>query len=371
MKIWNSIITIVFALILLNVAGYFNIGLNKNEIATFIKSICIILMIIYLLKTNKIIFNQGFIIFIILYFLFSGINTIEKFNFYFLEFIKSFLLFNFFSNFINKNKLKSLLYIILIGAITVVIEFFFFKNYNESGRYAGIYNNPNSAAFICIFGYILIFKFERKLKYVSLTIFSFAGFITFSRTFLLLWLLATLYFIYKEKKNLIILLISFFIIFILNYYKEDLLINPRFYFISQVFLNEKSNITFNEFNDNSREVAWQRYYSKLLKGNLFIGNGYRSFQGGEFVEVKNNNLREGVHNAYLMILGEAGIFVFILFLFLNIQMIIKLYLKDKIFLIIFLTMLIFIAASHNFFDTPLILLIYALCYNKINEVTIN
>ena len=371
MKIWNSIITVVFALILLNVAGYFNIALAKTEIATYIKYICIVLIIIYLLKNEMIILDKGFLIFLILYFLFSGINTIEKFNLYILEFIKSILLFIFFSNYIKINKLKTVLIIILIGAITIIVEFFIFKDYNIGGRYSGIFLNPNGAAYICIFGYTLSFMFNGKLKYICILIFSFAGLITFSRTFLVLWLLVTLYFIYKEKKNLIILIISFFIIILLNNYKEDFEINSRFDFISQFFLDEKPTVSFDEFNENSREVAWQRFYSKLLNGNLFIGNGYRSFQGSEFVESKNNSLREGVHNSYLMILGEAGIFVFILFLLLNIQIIIKLFQNDKIFLMIFLTMLLFITTSHNFFETSLNLLIYALCYNKINEVIKN
>ena len=367
MKIWNSIITVVFAIILLSVAGYFNITLAKTQIATYIKSICIILIIIYLLKIEKIIFNKGFLIFLILYFLLSGINTIEKFNLYFLEFIKTILLFVFFSNFINKNKLKMLLYIALIGAITIILELLIFKDYNIGGRYKGIYTNPNYASYICIFGYILSFMFNRKLKYISILIFSFAGLITFSRTFLFLWLLVTLYFIYKEKKNLIILIISFFIIILLNKYKEDFEINNRFDFISQFFLDEKPTVSFDEFNENSREITWQRYYSKLLNGNLFIGNGYRSFQGAEFVESKNNSLREGVHNSYLMIIGEAGIFVFIFYLIINFQIIIKLFQKDKIYLLLFFVMLLFILTSHNFFETPLNLLIYVLCYNKINE----
>ena len=50
-------------------------------------------------------------------------------------------------------------------------------------------------------------------------------------------------------------------------------------------------------------------YSDLIIDNLYVGNGFDSFRSGEMVSAGL-----GVHNTYAMVLGEGGVFPFMLFM---------------------------------------------------------
>ena len=119
---------------------------------------------------------------------------------------------------------KELFWLLGIGASSVVINAIFFSS--SYGRYSGFYLDPNAAGFICIVGYGLTFGLDKsKLKLFGQFLFTFAGFLTFSRTFIVLWLLLNLISLKINPKNIKILVVGAAVIILLISFSAALKLN--------------------------------------------------------------------------------------------------------------------------------------------------
>ena len=117
--------------------------------------------------------------------------------------------------------------------------------------------------------------------------------------------------------------------------------NPRFEQLKSVVNNE--GVSSQEISSDSRADTWAKYYDTILDSPL-IGNGYGSFSG------KIGIL--GVHNTYLMIIGEAGILPFLLFIAYMLYLIIMsiyYFNKSPNLIMQVIALSLFLLANHNFF----------------------
>ena len=234
-----------------------------------------------------------------------------------------------------------LFYFILIGAITIGYDAIF--NPTDFGRYSGFYINPNVAGFMCIYGYSLVFSLKNStLKLLGQFIFTLMGLLTFSRTFIVIWVVLNLISIRISVKNLRIFGLGFLIFSTLVIIDDTVgLNNPRFDQLKGLLSNEQVSVE--EINEDNRADTWAEFYDKILE-RPFFGSGYGKFSG--------KLGQKGTHNTYLMIIGEAGIIPFLLFLgyigYLFYWSIF--YFKEKPNLIMqTIALAMFLLANHNFF----------------------
>jgi hypothetical protein len=243
---------------------------------------------------------------------------------------------------------------LIIGATTILAQIIFFNNpLIDYGRYSGFYLNPNVGGFICLIGYGLSFANENKnIRLFLQVVFTLMGLLTFSRTFILLWILTNLIAIKINVKNAKVLLYGFGLLLAFVIYSEFLPVkNPRLAQLSALVKGEKVNTT--EISEDSRTETWSLYYEALLNQPI-LGNGYNSFQGNSHISTV------GVHNSFLKMWGEAGIILFIVFSTMYLVMLKQTYQifdSDPHLFMITIAVILFLTTNHNFFETEFILLV--------------
>jgi hypothetical protein len=250
----------------------------------------------------------------------------------------------------TKNEIFILL---LVGALSIIYESIFVIDIG--GRYSGFYLNPNFAGCICILGYCFSFSIsDKKIKIIGQILFSYAGFVTFSRTFLLLWVLVNILSLsisYKNSYKIIlgIVLVSFFVSF-----------GNKFDFNTkrlEAFATILDGKISQDLAENSRTETWAKYYDRILD-HPFFGNGYLSFSGKTYGEDDKAYGIEGVHNTPLLIIGESGIFVFLYFLWLYGGFLlsgIHYFKQDFLLLLVSFSLFIYLLTTHNFFNNYILL----------------
>lgn len=264
---------------------------------------------------------------------------------------------------------KELLIPLLIGAFTVFIQMFFFIDpYKDGGRYSGFYLNPNSLGFICMMGYALSFGVSKKWKLISQISFTFIGFITFSRTFLVVWLLINLLSIKISIKNIRVLAIGLGLFLALLTYNEFLpKKNVRLEAMSNLVTgNGKSNNS-NALKKDSRTQTWAVYYPALFS-KPFFGNGYLAFDGGAKVSTM------GPHNAYIKTWGESGIIPISIMLIFYGVLIKKAWSKFEEYPSLFLMLVsfcLFISTNHSYWTNEYLLFFSMWLQYKIISDTTN
>jgi hypothetical protein len=261
---------------------------------------------------------------------------------------------------VTKNEI---FYFFLFGALSIIYESIFVIDIG--GRYSGLYLNPNFAGCICILGYCFSFSVsDKNIKTIGQILFSYAGFVTFSRTFLLLWVLINILSLSISYKNsykifLGIILISFFVSF-----------GNKFDFNTkrlEAFATILDGKISQDLAENSRTETWAKYYDRILE-QPFFGNGYSSFSGKTFGEDDRSYGIVGVHNTPLLIIGEAGIFVFLYFLWIYGGFIVSgihYFKEDFLLLLVSFSLFIYMLTTHNFFNNYILLSISIWLYQQI------
>lgn len=267
----------------------------------------------------------------------------------------------------NKNEIYALL---LLGALSIIFESIFQKGIN--GRFSGFYLNANPAGFACILGYSLSFSIDnKKIKILGQLLFSIAGFLTFSRTFLLIWVLINLLSLLINYKNVykIIVGVVLFSLFLSFESKSDL-DNRRV----NAFLALFDGKVDEDLKKESRTETWANYYDKILNKPIF-GNGYRTFSGETFgSEYSTYTIRNGVHNTFLMIIGEAGFFVLLYFLWIYGALLIngiRVFKVDSLVFFASFSLIMYMLTSHNYFDNYLVLFVSLWLYFQMNKMKIS
>jgi O-antigen ligase len=234
-------------------------------------------------------------------------------------------------------------FVFLIGTLSIGYEAMF--KTSKWGRYSGFYLNPNVAGFICIYAYAITYGIKNPiLKLTGQFVFTLMGLLTFSRTFIVIWILLNLISLRISIKNIRMLGVGFLILSTLFLIDEIVgLNNPRFQQLKNITSNEK--VSTREMNEDSRADTWALYYDKILDSPI-IGNGWGTFSG-----VYGRG--PGAHNSYLVAVGEAGF----LTLFIMLAMLFVMFWQGFVYfkyapnlIMQTIALSVFLLANHNFFN---------------------
>ena len=355
MKLFRYLLLIF---LLWNIPSFFSFDIN---IGSRLSYAAYILLIIFHLFAKK---NNPLIIFFILglfYYAISGAVYVEDTELYIYAFIKFFILILAGTELVRNTNNLELFYLLILGSISIIIHATLFQN--NYGRYSGFYLDPNAAGFVCLLGYALGLSIKNTyLKYVGQFILTFAGILTLSRTFILLWFLVSIIAIFANRKNAINLGVGSAVIVIVISIASILQLNALRFQALESFLGNNTTNSLNVIQSDSRFDSWSVYYDMILE-NPFFGNGYKTLSG-----FYTNN--PGVHNTFLMILGESGIFTLLIFCFIYFRMLFKslFVFNFQPFLFIMVFALIgYMLTVHNYFESFVIMLTSFWLFVKINE----
>lgn len=306
----NLLRYIILFLILCNMPSYLlaYFGSTLGSLSSYASSL--LLLAYYFLSREKHELIFPFILLGILYYTLSGLNFSEVDpEWFFKDFIRFMIVVVCAVDLLYKTNNKDIYLILLIGALSIIINAVLFPLANANfyptyGRFSGFYLNPNFAGTICLIGYALSYSMANKwLRLSGQLIFTLAGLLTFSRSFIVIWMLINMVAIYHNRKNVIAPAIGALVLVLLFAVSSFLTLNTaRFSALKSIFSNEQ--IQSKTIQEDSRTGTWA-LYTDIIFDKPFWGNGY------EYMQKKHSGL-PGVHNTFLMVLGEAGIIPFLL-----------------------------------------------------------
>lgn len=343
----------VLLLIFCNLPSYTLIHVNAG-IGSMLSYSIFLLIIAYFFLGEKEKPSLPFMVFGILFSMISLMVSTQFSDGFPITFFKYFIFIIMVPTVIKDVKNVDIYCVLLIGSLSILYEAALVTGIG--GRYSGFYLNPNLAGCACVLGYAIGLTIEqKKLRFVGQLLFSFAGLVTFSRTFLIIWILINLFSLLISYKNVYRMLacLALFTIFLSFGNKLDLNLK-RLNAFSEI-LDGKID---SDLKEGSRTETWALYYDKILDQPLW-GNGYHSFSGQSAgAEDDRFVVKLGVHNTFLMVLGEAGIFPLLYFLWVYGYLLVKgvQFFKQNpsIFLLSF-SLVLFMLTTHNYFDNYLIL----------------
>lgn len=327
-------------------------------ISNLLSILSFLLLLIYYLLSKKTSLNLWMIVIGLLYFSISSL-TDQRYLFsesrdFIMYILKYFITIICGYQLLKDTSTREITFFLFLGALTIVLQIFFFNNpLIDYGRYSGFYLNPNTGGFICLVGYGLSFASQnKKFRLILQIVFTVMGLLTFSRTFIALWLLINLISVKIDIKNIRVFLYGFGLLTVFVIFSEFLPVkNQRLEQIKAIINGE--HVQTSEINEDSRTETWSLYYDALFN-RPFLGNGFNSFSGNTHIS------KVGVHNTFLKIWGEAGIIVFILFLtmyFLMMKQSLKLFKVSPHLFLISIAVILFLITNHNYFETGYILFI--------------
>lgn len=281
-----------------------------------------------------------FIVFTLTYYIISGLVYVEDEEYYLINFAKYLVIIICGAELAINTNNKELVLMLLIGASSILANAVFWPF--DYGRYSGFFIDPNSAGFLCLLGCALSYTLtNEKWKIISLFYFTFCGVLTFSRTFLVLWVLMMLIAVFQNKKNTKILLSGIGALILFFGIQSMLTLNEvRLSLFDSLFNYGSIGQVFAE---GARPETWALYFEHIFD-HPFLGSGFQSFMSNNIYEV-------GVHNNFLRVIGEAGIIPFVLFTGIYLYILIESYKSFSTKPHLFLLAIILIAtnmANHNF-----------------------
>jgi len=175
------------------------------------------------------------------------------------------------------------------------------------------------------------------------------------------WIIITSIYLFFNRKYLVksIFILIFSIIFLVQFSEQLKLDISRFEFLNNLFLGI---IDQEVLNDDNRQDQWAKFYGGIANSPI-IGNGYSSFS--QSLDGKGD---VGVHNSFLLILGESGFLPFSLILALIISLLYRSFIKirhDITPFLLIISLIINLMVSHVFFSSGiqifiLVFIIYSL-----------
>lgn len=339
----------ILSLIFFNLPSFFmfNVSYGFGSFASFSLTIGIF---VYFFLESKIKASFWLVALGLLYFGIGALQAKHEFIEFFKEFFKYFVLVICCGTLCKKTTTKQILCFLSIGVLTILIHALFFPSL--LGRYSGFFMNPNQAGFVCLLGYALTFTIKNlKLKYSLLSIFALCGFLTLSRYCIIMLVFITLLSIIENFKHILLLfgaLIGFIVV--LNTSAFDL--NTERLGAFQSLYSD--NVDTKTISKGSRHETWAQY-TDIVLDNLVYGAGYGALHGDG---TRQNAV--GVHNTYLLVLGEAGILTLIALIALYYNITIKsisVFKRHPEYVYLSVILLSYLLETHNYFDNHILIFI--------------
>jgi len=344
----------VFFLILCNLPGYL-LAYISPVLGTLSSYSSTLLLLLYFLTTRQ---HRKplwpFILLALTYFLISGLNVLHVPE---MVYIKEFIRFSilvFCAVEILYDAKRNEIYIpLLIGAVSIIVNAIVFPRANvnftpDYGRFSGFYLNPNYAGAICLIGYALTYRVKPIwFRLLGQLIFTMGGLFTFSRTFIVTWLFINLLAALQKRSNLLAPAAGAMVLVIFISISSGLNVNrDRFRALEGIFSGDTSQTQTRTITEDSRTKTWSMYTGYILDKPLF-GNGYANFK------LKHSGL-PGVHNSYLLVIGEGGIIPFLIMVSIYIYLLISTFRmihSHPEYFYITVVLSTTLLASHQYFDT--------------------
>jgi hypothetical protein len=338
---------------------------------TFLSYGTFLLIIVYFFFNKKERPIIPFIVLGLLYFVISVLVDTQNTENFIVTFIKYFIFIILVIKLLKDTTDKEIFIVLLLGSLSIIYESVFIIDIG--GRFSGFYLNPNFAGLICVLGYCLSLSIDNKmLRVFGQILFSIAGLVTFSRTFLLLWVLINIISLLISYKNVYKTVIGIVLFSLFVSLGDNFDFNSRRLDAFTSILDGKIS---DEMVEDSRTQTWALYYYKVLN-KPFFGNGYLSFSGKTDGIGENSDSIQGAHNTFLMILGESGIFVFLYFTAIYGGFIvtgIRVFKDEPFIFLISFSLFMYMLTSHNYFDNYLVLFVSLWLYIQIGrkEITVD
>ena len=330
----------ILALIIWYIPTILKVGYGSAALGSLSSLLTNGLLLLYYLLVKKGQPPWIFLIFGILFFSLSAFSFIPYYDWYIADFQKYLILLIAGAEVVRNTSLRELYFIFMIGASSILIHAAVFGDPN--GRFSGFYLDPNAAGFICLIGCCLSYGFKNdKWRLLGLFFFTFCGLLTFSRTFMLLWFVANMITVFQDKKNINVMAMGVGVLLLIVSVSTIFQVNTKRLELIEGLLGNET-ITSYEANEDSRTDTWALWYDKILESPI-IGNGYGYFTGGDG--------KPGVHNAYLRVIGEAGIFPFLIFVSIYLFMVKKSLstFNEKVYqFLLALSLMALLLTTHNF-----------------------
>lgn len=406
----RTIFLLLFGLIMLNMNYFCSYYSGIPGITTPLVVFCILALLFGLIKNRQVNIKDNifktYLFFLILITLYGWVVVLlydggplgskykELIGFNIYDRIKNYLIYFifycfFFSDYMDRSMMKKMHFLLMLGSLTVPVFYFnsievFDKSYlneatNTIERASGIYGNPNLAGFfgnitLCFTMYFLVpgqhhsFRYRLYL-YVSVIISILAVVLTFSNTAILMLVVLLLMKLlsYVNFNNLFhmaglfvaglaMTLIVSSSVFELNILEYLPLSNAQ----QERLQNQLSVFEFNTkaLSYTDRDMVWSKGMGYIY-ANPVIGYGLGSFENDIYYS-------QGIHNSYLEVWGEAG--VFFLFFYLGIIIYILRAIwncrsPDKTFLLmLFISILVFSTVTHGIYYGMEYLILLALIF---------
>lgn len=355
---------IILGLFVMNISSAALVYLGEG-IGSAVSYLSFLLLIPYYILVKKGKPNMWMITLGILYFTISSFQYLGVTKDFLNIVIKYFILIIGGYEVIKRTSNLELFFFLLLGSLTVLLHATVLGGGSAVyGRFSGFYINPNAAGFICISGYALAYSIKnKKIKLLGQIIFTIMGLLTLSRTFIALWILINLISLKIDIKNVRFFLYGFGLLSLLLILSELLPVkNPRIEQIKSLSSNEQVDV--NEINSDSRADTWSTYFDDIANSPL-VGNGFRSFTKKD---LQRNKV--GIHNTFLLVLGEAGIIPFIIIVALYayiLFMSFRLFNSQPNLLMQATGLFFFLMASHVYFTHAFILFVSMWIQNQVEE----
>lgn len=348
----NSVKFLILFLILGNIPSYLSAyyGVGLGSMASYTSSLLLLFYFIYTRKKHKPLFP--FILLGILYYVISGFNYE---NGEAIDFMKEFLRFMIVTvcavEVLYRTNKKDIYIIFLIGAASIVINATIFplaniNFYPTYGRYSGFYLNPNFAGSICLVGFAISYSISPKwLRFFGQLLFTLGGILTFSRGFIVIWLIINVVAVYNSKKNLVVPVIGAGVMIVFLALSSMLSLNKQRFKALQSIFETDAQVETETITEDSRTATWA-LYTDLIASKPLIGNGYGKMSN-------KTALLPGVHNSYLKVLGESGIIPFLLMLGIYTYLIIVSFQRFKIepeYFYLSCVLSLSLLVGHGYFD---------------------
>ncbi len=264
---------------------------------------------------------------------------------------------------------STIILLLLAGAITILLDslYFRFNDFqgigfvSQYGRYSGFYLNPNSASVVCSIGYALTIVKINRWKTLAV-VFTFMGFLTLSKTFMLVWILITIIYLFLNRKYIVktIFIVVCAAYALITFSGALNLETNRLRLLTGMF---SGSLDTGVVNHDGRQDLWSNFYERIANSPI-IGNGYSGFM----TTVEGTDL--GVHNTFLLILGESGFLPFLLFLALFIWLLKRTftsYINKTDNFLLTLVLITTLLVSHVFFSLGIQIFLFSFIIYKITQ----
>ena len=399
-RIRNILVLVLLVLILLNLNG---VGYVFFDLLGIFKFVYLFIIVILFFSTpifTK--YNSQFLwlsFFLILYLIFGIFATfifgsfVEIFD-KIISIIISIALNILFVNLFIKAKLSGnfssilkkiywlALFSSLSGLLITISGLYAYGNYKAGeGRISGFFANPNELGLMINFAISMTLFYilkKQSLKYIVFYfVLLYASVYTFSKASIITSLLITflfLFYISLSKSHLVlrykVYVISIISAVVIMWFSESIMSNwsiDQVHRITQTFRLLNGEI---DSESTTGRSGLYQYGIQKIKSNPLIGYGI-----GTFSRFKEYELGIGSHNAFLLIIGEAGAIPFIFFLFNYFKLLVTTYLNQLIkerFIIyaISISLIIYFMGTHGVFHSRFVILFLSLITVMANSKTI-